>query len=99
MALPNIFTSEVTDTIIARIDQLKSTTPAGWGKMDVAQMLAHCNVSYELVYEDKHPKPNFLMGLILRSFIKKVVTSETPYKQNSPTAPAFVVKSSKDFNI
>ena len=69
-----------------------------WGSMSAAQMLAHCNVTYELLFEDKHPKPNFLMKIILNAFVKKVVTHEVPYKHNSQTAPAFKIKGDKDFN-
>lgn len=97
MALPNIFTKDVSESIVQRINQLKPDTPAQWGKMNVAQMLAHCNVTYEMVYENKHPKPNFLMKLLLKSFVKKAVTNETPYRRNTKTAPAFVIKDTKDF--
>ena len=97
MPFPSIFTKDVSEKIIHRINQLKPTTQPQWGKMNVAQMLAHCNVTYELVYENKHPKPNFFMKFILKSFIKKVVTSETPYKHNLRTAPAFKITETKDF--
>jgi Protein of unknown function (DUF1569) len=99
MALPNIFSKEVSDTIIERINKLSNNTAPQWGKMSVAQMLAHCNVTYEMAYEDIHPKPNFFMKFILKSFIKKTVTNEVPYKHNSPTAPAFIIKTNKDFDI
>jgi Protein of unknown function (DUF1569) len=99
MALPNIFTIEVSDNIIKRINKLNNSTPAQWGKMSVAQMLAHCNVTYEMVYEDIHPKPNFFMKFILKSFIKKVVTNEVPYKKSSQTAPQFIIKTDKDFDV
>ena len=97
MALPNIFTKEVSEDIIRRINNLTPDTPPNWGKMDVAQMLAHCNVTYELMYENKHPRPGFLMTFILKSFVKKMVTSEKPYKHNSQTAPVFLIKGKKDF--
>lgn len=97
MAYPNIFKKEVSDTLVARINSLKHSTPALWGKMTVSQMLAHCNVTYELIYENKHPEPNFFTKLILKAFVKKLVTTEMPYKQNSPTAPSFLIKEDKDF--
>ena len=99
MPLPNIFTADVSDKIIERINQLKPTTQPLWGKMNVAQMLAHCNVSYEMAYEDKHPKPNFFLKFILKSFVKKTVTDEKPYKHNSQTAPQFIMKNEKDFEL
>jgi hypothetical protein len=97
MALPNIFTKSVTDGVVQRINNLTATTQPQWGKMAVAQMLAHCCVSYEMVYEDKHPKPNFFVGFILKTFVKKNIVNEVPYKKNSGTAPAFIIKGDRDF--
>ena len=98
MALPNIFTKEIADQVIARINQLTPETQAQWGKMNVAQMLAHCNVTYELVYDNIHPKPNGFMRFILKSFIKKSVVNEAPYTKNQQTAPVFVVTDQKVFD-
>jgi Protein of unknown function (DUF1569) len=97
MALPNIFTATVADGIVQRINQLTANAQPQWGTMSVGQMLAHCNVTYEMVYEDKHPKPNFLTRLILKLAVKKVVVNDIPYKHNSRTAPQFVIKETKDF--
>ena len=69
MALPNIFNKEVTGKIIQRIYDLTPNTQPQWGKMAVAQMLAHCNVTYEMMYEDIHPKPNALVKVILNGII------------------------------
>ena len=49
----NIFEKSVTDTLISRVNQLTPTTANHWGQMNVAQMLAHCNVTYEMTYENK----------------------------------------------
>ena len=97
--MKNIFDPTVTDEIITRINQLKPDSQPLWGKMSVAQMLAHCNVTYETVYEDKHKKPNPLMKLILKTFVKKIVVDDTPYKRNNPTAPHYIISDSKDFEI
>ncbi len=99
MALLNIFTKNVADKIIQRINRLKPTTQAQWGKMNVSQMLAHCNVTYEMAFENKHPRPNFFMRQILKAFVKKMVVSETPYKKNSQTAPAFIIADKRDFEV
>ena len=56
----NIFDLKETNAVIKRIENLNSETKPKWGKMSVDQMLAHCNVTYEMVYEDKHPKPKGL---------------------------------------
>jgi hypothetical protein len=97
MALPNIFDQKIADALIERINGLSADTQPQWGKMNAAQMLAHCCVTYEMVYEDKHPKPKGLMKFIIKLFVKDKVVSEEPYKRNSPTAPAFIIKGSRDF--
>ncbi|MDI9879594.1 DUF1569 domain-containing protein [Flectobacillus longus] len=97
MALPNIFTSKVSKEVIQRINTLHKDSQPLWGKMSVSQMLAHCCVTYELVYEDKHPKPNFLLKFFLKSFVKNFVVNEVPYKQSLKTAPAFIITEQKDF--
>ncbi len=97
MALPGVFTKEVSDKLVERINKLTPTTQPAWGKMNVARMLAHCNVTYELVYEDKHPKPNFLMKFILKAFVKSKVTNEAPYTHSMRTAPVFIIADSRNF--
>jgi hypothetical protein len=97
MALPSIFDLAVCNEVIKRIESLTPTTQAKWGKMNVAQMLAHCNVTYEMVYENKHPKPSFILRLILKAFVKPTVTNETPYKESSQTAPAFLITDEREF--
>ncbi|WP_301928679.1 DUF1569 domain-containing protein [Ferruginibacter sp.] len=98
MPLLNIFTKEISDSIIKRIESLTPATQPKWGKMNVAQMLAHCNVTYEMIYDNIHPAPNAVMKFILKAFVKSKVTGETPYAHNSKTAPQFIIKDTKDFN-
>ncbi len=98
MALPDIFSKSVSDDVIKRINNLNAINQPKWGKMSVGQMLAHCNVTYEMAYEDKHPAPKGLVKLMLKLFVKNLVVSEAPYKHNSRTAPAFLMTTEKDFN-
>jgi hypothetical protein len=99
MALPNIFTETVSENVIQRINNLSNTTNPSWGKMNVGQMLAHCNVTYEMLYENNHPKPNAFMKFILKMMVKNAVVNEIPYKKNSRTAPQFLMTESKNFDL
>lgn len=99
MDLPNIFTQKVSQQVIDRINNLTPETQAKWGKMNVSQVLAHCNVTYEMIYTDKHPKPNFLMKAMLKAMVKNKIVTPTPYNKNSPTAPAFKISNEREFNI
>lgn len=99
MTFPNIFSAEVANGIIDRINKLKNDTPALWGKMDVARMLAHCSVTYEMIYEDKHPAPKGFAKLLLKLFVKNIVVGVKPYPKNSRTAPAFLISDPRIFEI
>lgn len=96
--IENMFDSQGKDTMIARVNALTADSRAQWGKMDVAQMLAHCNVAYEIVHEPgKHTPPGFIGKFFARVFAKNMVVGDKPYPQNSPTAPMFVIDEPKDF--
>lgn len=96
--MENIFDAKTVQNYIYRINNLSPETQRRWGKMSVDQMLAHCNVSYEMVYEpQKHKKPGFLARFFLKKFVKQKVTNDLPYKQDLPTAPQFKIADHKNF--
>ncbi len=99
MTFPNIFTQPTVTALTERINSLNPNTTATWGKMSVAQMLAHCNVTYEMALENIHPEPNFFVKFMLKTFVKKYLVGAAPYNQNSQTAPAFIIKETKDFDV
>jgi hypothetical protein len=66
--------------------------------MSVAQMLAHCNVQYEIIYEnDKFPKPNAFVRFMLKTFVKNKVVGPKSFPKNGRTAPYFVIDNDRDF--
>lgn len=65
--------------------------------MSVDQMLAHCNVTYEMVYDNIHPKPTGLKKFFIKLFAKKAVVGPKPYPKNGRTAPQFIVTDKRDF--
>jgi Protein of unknown function (DUF1569) len=97
MALPNIFSEKVSADLISRLNKLSSRNTPNWGKMSVDQMLAHCNVTYEMTYEDIHPKPNIFLKFIMKKLVKNKVVSEVPYGKSGKTAPQFIITGIKNF--
>lgn len=95
--MKNIFERTISNEIIERIDLLHIGSKALWGEMSVSQMLAHCNVAYEYVFENKHVKPKGLKKWLLSTLVKKIVVSEKPYSKSARTAPDFLISSEKDF--
>ncbi|GAB3922786.1 DUF1569 domain-containing protein [Mucilaginibacter myungsuensis] len=97
--MKSVFDPTEVAEIKARLNKLTLDTHRLWGKMTIAQMLAHCNVAYELVYDNKHRKPNAFVKFMLKAFVKNQVVGPKPYKKSGPTAPAFIIKDDKDFNV
>ena len=95
--MENVFNINDANAYIDRINKLEVSTTPEWGKMDVGQMLAHCNVTYEMALTDQHAKATGFKKFILKLLVKPTVVGEKPYKKNGPTAPQFKIVSEKVF--
>lgn len=94
----NLFENETVNKIVSRINQLTPETPSEWGKMSVGQMLAHCNVAYEMAYTNTHKRPNAFARVLLKAFVKPMVVKGKPYKKDGRTAPQFLITTEKNFS-
>lgn len=97
MKIQNIYSQEVADQFIARINKLSAETPQQWGKMDASQMMAHCNVSYDMAFDENYKKSSPFLRFILKNLAKKGLVNDSPLKKNSSTATEMVIKTSKNF--
>lgn len=97
--MKSVFNQADTAELLNRIEKLATASVPTWGIMNVAQMLAHCNVTYEMVFDTKHAKPKGFKRWMLKAFVKNVVVSEKPYSHNSRTAEQFLVSSEQDFEV
>lgn len=95
----NLFTTKGAHATIERINNLTPETQAQWGKMNVAQMLAHCNVAYDMSLTDQYTKPGSFKKFMLKMFVKNSVVGPKPYPKNGRTAPEFVIADERNFEI
>ena len=99
-AMENIFDKSDAENFINRINQLTPETQPQWGKMSVDQMLAHCNIGFEMAYEpEKYPTINPVAKFFLKFLIKSTVVGDKPYEKNGRTAPDFIIEGSRDFEL
>lgn len=99
MKTQNIFSTAGSNELIARINKLTANSPAQWGKMDVSQMMAHCNVTFEMAFDENFKKSSPFVRFILKNLVKKGFVNEKPLKKNSSTAPEMLIKTPKVFEI
>lgn len=97
MEIKNLFDPTVKQEIIHRINTLHPDSQPQWGKMNVAQMLAHLQMPIAIAYGTHQPKGSFLLRLIGPLF-KSKLWDDKPWKQGLPTDPTFLtVGTGKEF--
>ena len=94
--MKNLFDKNVYNEITNRINTLIPQSQRQWGKMEVAQMLAHCKEAFKVPLSDKK-MPRMFIGLLLGWAFKKKLYNDEPWKRNLPTAPNFIIKDERDF--
>lgn len=95
--MKNLFQPEALSEVKQRLDKLKPTSNKLWGKMEVAQMLAHCSAALEVAVGEKNP-PRMLIGRIIGPFFKSAFTNEKLFRKNTPTDPSFLIIDQRNFD-
>lgn len=94
----SLFSDEGVRQLKYRITTLKPDVKGQWGKMTVAQMLAHCQAPLNVgLGVHTLPKYNFFIRAIGNMVKKKLVKDDTPFKHGQPTDKSFVVGDDRDF--
>lgn len=90
----NLYNESDVKTIIERLERLNPNSKRKWGTMDIAQMLAHCNVSLETAMGLNFPKRKFI-GRLLGKFLKLKFLDKKPMVKNSITEDDYVTSTEK----
>lgn len=94
--MKNLFDKSAYTEIINRINSLSLQSQRQWGKMTVAQMLAHSKEAFKVPLSNKK-MPRSILGLLVGWMIKSKLYNDQPCKHNLPTAPNFIIKDDRDF--
>jgi hypothetical protein len=94
--MKNLFQPEAVDEVISRIDKLQPAAQRQWGKMDAAQMMAHCSAAMDLA-SGQLIRPRVLVGRLIGSFIRPIYSNEKPFSRNNPTDAKLVISDTRDF--
>jgi len=82
--------------MLARLDSLRPDSVRQWGKMHVAQMLAHCQQPLRVALGDLKLKRS-LVGFLFGRLAKRMLLAPKPWKPGQPTAPEFRITDARDF--
>ena len=98
MEVKNLFEPAVKQDIINRINKLTPDSKALWGKMNVGQMLAHCQMPIG-VADGTHKLKRTLFGRLVGPMVKSMLYNDKPFKRSLPTDKSFLMTDPKDFEI
>ena len=96
--MKHLYEPAVVDEVRERIARLRPDSAPRWGRMDAAQMLAHCALAMEYALGDtvlpRHPLGRLLGGRAKRSLLVK----GTPMGRSAPTHPSVIVRDARDLD-
>lgn len=96
--MKTFFDVEAQKELEQRLQKLNAQSACLWGRMNAAQMLAHCTAALQMPVGDINVKRTPL-SLIGWMFKKSIVHGEKPFSKNSPTAAEFIMNDPKDFDM
>ena len=97
--MKNLFEPAAVDEITNRIAHLRPDSERQWGKMNVAQMLAHCSAAIGMA-EGMVTPPRILLGRVLGPLAKKsLIVNGEPMRRNAMTERSVLVTDERDFMV
>lgn len=97
--MKNLFEPDSVNEITDRIGRLTPDSERQWGKMNVAQMLAHCSAAIGMAEGNVTPQ-RILLGRLLGPLAKKsLIVKGEPMRRNSMTEKSTLVTDERDFLV
>ena len=96
--MKNLFEAATVEELNQRLPLLQPESKRLWGKMNAAQMLAHCSAWMEMAAGLQSP-PRSVIGRIFRPLTKKTVLNEKPVRRNMPSDKSLIVTGEREFAV
>lgn len=96
--MDTLFNTETQQNILNRINNLNEKSQPNWGKMDVAQMLLHCQKPLEVANGNLqlNTKVGFAKKMLLKLF-KNSMYNDKPWQKNLGTVREFKITDAQEF--
>ena len=97
--MKSLFDPACAAEIQSRVLAVKADVTREWGKMNVAQAMAHSALGMQMALGDVRP-PRMLIGRIIGRLVKRtVVRNDNPIGRNAPTAREMVVADARVLDV
>jgi hypothetical protein len=95
--MKSIFDAADNAEIIDRINLLSADTPARWGKMNTAQMMAHCQSSLNIAFGNSKRIRHWL-GVVFGNISKKRLLKVKEFDRHMPTFKQALITDERNFD-
>jgi hypothetical protein len=92
--MKSLFDENNCNEILNRLYKTNENMKPEWGKMNVSQMLFHCQLPLKIALKSEPIKSSF--NPFMR-FFKKSLYNDKPWRKNLPTAKSFKITEDKNF--
>ncbi len=83
--MKKLFEAAAAEEVKQRMAQLRPDSQRLWGRMTLAQALAHCSLGLQLADGTRRP-PRMFLGRLIGGMVKrKAFDNDEPMRRNSPT--------------
>ena len=97
--MKSLFERESFNEITSRINSLSGNTISDWGKMNVAQMIKHCQKPFGIINGTLKMETKFgFFKKFIFSLFKPIMYNDKPWKKNLPTAKEFIITEAINFD-
>jgi hypothetical protein len=97
--MKNLFEAAEVEELKERMAQLSADSERQWGKMNPAQMLAHCSATIGMAMGKISPR-RILVGRLFGWLAKKsLIVNGTPMRRNAMTEKSCLVTDERDFMV
>ena len=97
--MKNLFEAAEVEELKERMAQLSADSERQWGKMNPAQMLAHCSATIGMAMGKISPR-RILVGRLFGWLAKKsLIVNGTPMRRNAMTEKSCLVTDERDFVV
>jgi len=83
--------------ILNRLEKISIDSQRQWGKMDLAQMLAHCSGGLDMAMGKLNPHRTFV-GRVIGPFFRSIYSNEKPFSHSDPTSDELRIEDVRDFD-
>lgn len=96
--MSDLFEAATVNELKIRLARLRPESERRWGKMNPAQMLAHCSAWMEMAAGLNLP-PRSLMGRVFGRVAKASVLGNEPIRHNMPSEKSLIMNEPREFAV